>query len=71
MTAVTDQLSRHKSIRRFTDRTVDDGTLAAYYRSRGTNLKTSTWTRQMAKFMAEQTRPHRKSFLEKKGFFLK
>ena len=48
-----------------------DDTLAAYYRSRGTNLKTTTWTRQMSKFMAEQTRPHMKSFLEKKGFLLK
>lgn len=42
-----------------------DDTLAAYYQSRGTNLKTTTWTRQMAKFMAEQTRPHMKAFLEK------
>ena len=48
-----------------------DQTLSDYYKTRGANLKETTWTRQMAQFMAAQTRPHMKSFLEKKGFFLK
>lgn len=48
-----------------------DQTLAAYYKSRDTNLKTTTWTEQMTRFMAQQTRPHMKAFLEKRGFFLR
>ena len=47
-----------------------DEAMARYYQNRGANLKTTTWTAQMARFMAEQTRPHMKSFLEKRGFFL-
>lgn len=48
-----------------------DKTLSRYYQTRNANLKTTTWTRQMARFMALQTRPHMKSFLEKKGFLKK
>lgn len=39
-----------------------------YYRSRDTNVKDQTWTRQMADFMAQVIRPHMKSFLEKRAF---
>ena len=41
-----------------------------YYLSRDSNLKDQTWRRQMADFMSQGNRPHMKSFLEKKGFFL-
>ena len=48
-----------------------DRTINHYYRSRDSNLKDDTWTRQMADFMGKVIRPHMKAFLEKKGFFLK
>jgi len=48
-----------------------DQTMVAYYQARDTNLKTTAWTRLMAKFVAQQTRPHMKAFLEQKGFSLK
>jgi len=41
-----------------------------YSLSRDSNLKDQTWRRQMADFMSQVNRPHMKSFLEKKGFFL-
>lgn len=48
-----------------------DTDVAAYYLSRSTNTKEQTWTRQMADFMSQIIRPHMKSFLERKGFFLR
>lgn len=42
-----------------------------YYLSRDSNLKDQTWTGQVAGFWNHITRPHMKSFLEKRGFFLK
>lgn len=42
-----------------------------YYLNRDSNLKDQTWNRQMANFMGKISRPHMKSFLEKRGFFLK
>lgn len=48
----------------------DDITLA-YYLNRDSNCKEDTWTQQMADFMSRKTRTHMKSFLEKKGFFLR
>lgn len=48
-----------------------DQTCKDYYLNRDSNLKDQTWTRQMADFMNKVSRPHMKSFLEKRGFFLK
>jgi len=48
-----------------------DQTCQNYYLNRDSNLKDQTWTRQMADFMGKVTRPHMKSFLEKRGFFLR
>jgi nitroreductase len=48
-----------------------DQTCRNYYLNRDTNLKDQTWSRQMADFMGKISRPHMKSFLEKRGFFLK
>ena len=48
-----------------------DQTCRDYYLNRDSNLKDQTWSRQMADFMGKVTRPHMKSFLEKKGFFLR
>lgn len=48
-----------------------DKTTRDYYLTRNSNLKDMTWRRQMAGFMGRITRPHMKSFLEKKGFFLR
>lgn len=48
-----------------------DQTCRDYYLSRDSNLKDQTWTRQMADFMGKVSRPHMKSFLEKRGFFLR
>ena len=48
-----------------------DRTTNHYYLNRNDNLRDETWTRQMADFMSRIIRPHMKSFLEKKGFFLK
>jgi len=42
-----------------------------YYLNRDSNLKDQTWRLQMADFMSQVSRPHMKSFLEKKGFFLR
>jgi nitroreductase len=48
-----------------------DKTVRDYYLSRDSNQKDETWTGQMAEFMSQVVRPHMKSFLEKKGFFLR
>ncbi len=48
-----------------------DRTTNHYYLNRNDNLRDETWTRQMADFMSRIIRPQMKSFLEKKGFFLK
>lgn len=48
-----------------------DRTTNHYYLHRNSNLRDETWTLQMAEFMGKVIRPHMKSFLEKKGFFLK
>ena len=48
-----------------------DLTTNHYYLNRNDNLRDETWTRQMAGFMSRIIRPQMKSFLEKKGFFLK
>ncbi len=48
-----------------------DKTIQEYYQTRDSNLKDQTWSSQMAAFMGKVIRPQMKSFLEKKGFFLK
>lgn len=48
-----------------------DTLIRDYYLNRDSNLKDETWQSQMAKFMGQINRPHMKSFLEKKGFFLR
>ncbi len=48
-----------------------DQTCKNYYLNRDSNLKDQTWSLQMANFMDKVSRPHMKSFLEKRGFFLK
>lgn len=47
-----------------------DQTMRHYYLNRDSNLKDQTWQGQMAEFTGRVNRPHMKSFLEKKGFFL-
>ncbi len=47
-----------------------DKTMRDYYLNRDSNLKDQTWQGQMAEFIGRVNRPHMKSFLEKKGFFL-
>ncbi len=42
-----------------------------YYQNRNTNTKDQTWTRQLGEFTGKIIRPDLKSFLNKKGFFLK
>ncbi len=48
-----------------------DKILNTYYQSRNTNIKDQTWTRQLGEFTGKIIRPEMKSFLKKKGFFLK
>lgn len=48
-----------------------DRTIEAYYKQRAPNLPDQAWSMRMAKFTGQVIRPHMKSFLEKKGFFLK
>ncbi|WP_027362435.1 oxygen-insensitive NADPH nitroreductase [Desulfospira joergensenii] len=48
-----------------------DRTMREYYLSRDSNIKDQTWQGQMADFMSRVIRPHMKSFLEERGFFLK
>lgn len=48
-----------------------DQTCRDYYLTRDSNLRDQTWSRQMADFMGKISRPHIKSFLEKRGFFLR
>jgi len=48
------------------DRTIQD-----YYLTRDSNLKDQTWQSRMADITGRISRPHMKSFLEKRGFFLK
>ena len=48
-----------------------DRAMQAYYETRNPDLAGQTWRSQMADFMSCAARPHMKSFLEKKGFFLK
>jgi len=42
-----------------------------YYQTRDSNLKDQTWTGQMAEFMSKKFRPHMKSFLKNRGFFIR
>jgi len=42
-----------------------------YYQTRDSNLKDQTWTGQMAEFMSKKIRPHMKSFLKNRGFFIR
>jgi nitroreductase len=42
-----------------------------YYQTRDTNLKDETWSGQVAGFMSQVVRPHMKSFIASKGFFVK
>jgi nitroreductase len=46
-----------------------DRKMNAYYKSRNTNLKNETWSRQMAEFMQKKIRPHMRAFLQSRGFF--
>ncbi|WP_457553426.1 oxygen-insensitive NADPH nitroreductase [Desulfobacula sp.] len=48
-----------------------DKTMQDYYLNRDSNLKDQTWRSQMADFMSRVTRPHMKSFLKKKVFFIR
>ena len=48
-----------------------DKILNTYYKTRSSNVKDQTWTRLLGEFTGKIIRPGMKSFLEKKGFFLK
>lgn len=48
-----------------------DRTTQNYYLTRDSNLKDQTWRSQMAAITSRISRPHMKSFLEKRGFFLR
>lgn len=48
-----------------------DSKIDNYYKTRSTNKKSTTWTKDMAAFLKKSHRPHVRSFLEKKGFKLK
>ena len=48
-----------------------DNTIQAYYASRGSNQKTSTWTQQMANFLRKPRREDIKEVLAKKGYHFK
>lgn len=54
-----------------TDLAAYDRTTEAYYLNRAPRLKDQAWRKRMAQFTGQVIRPHMKSFLEKKGFFLK
>lgn len=45
-----------------------DNTMREYYASRDSNQKDTTWSMQMADFLAKPQRTHIKAFLEKQGF---
>ncbi|MHA6259898.1 oxygen-insensitive NADPH nitroreductase [Sporosarcina sp. CAU 1771] len=45
-----------------------DQTLQKYYADRGSNQKDTTWSENMADFLAEPRRGHMKEFMNKKGF---
>ena len=46
-----------------------DEVMAAYYRSRSTNLKMTDWSTVTANAMQGKKRPHMLGFLKRKGFF--
>ncbi len=48
-----------------------DDTMRAYYRSRSSSNKDSTWTDQMQVLFTSKSRPHMREFLQKRGFELK
>lgn len=48
-----------------------DSQIENYYKTRSTNKKSTTWTKDMAVYLNKSHRPHVRSFLEKKGFKLK
>lgn len=47
-----------------------DATIRAYYQTRSSNNKDTSWTKSMADYMKEKRRVHMKKFLESKGFKL-
>ncbi len=48
-----------------------DATMQAYYRSRSSASKDSTWTRQMQVLFTSKSRPHMRGFLQQRGFEMK
>jgi nitroreductase len=42
-----------------------------YYKSRDSNQKDETWSSQMASLLSKVTRPHMKTFLQDRGFFVR
>jgi hypothetical protein len=48
-----------------------DQTMQAYYSSRTSNNKESSWSQTMARFLAEKRRVHMREFLAKQGFHLR
>lgn len=48
-----------------------DETIQAYYKSRGSNQKSATWTQQMAQFLSKPHREDLKEVLAKKGYLFK
>ncbi len=42
-----------------------------YYQNRSSGSRDDTWTRQISDLMSKPSRPHMKSFLEKRGFGIK
>ena len=46
-----------------------DEAMAAYYRSRSTNVKADDWTHATASAMQGKKRPHMLGFLKRRGFF--
>jgi FMN reductase (NADPH) len=45
-----------------------DAIVAAYYDARETNTRTTTWTSEMVRKLAEPQRPHMRRYLETQGF---
>ncbi len=47
-----------------------DQEMTAYYSKRSTNIKDSSWTKEMAHFFKDKRRMHMKEFIKNKGFNL-
>jgi nitroreductase len=48
-----------------------DETMKAYYASRSSNNKATTWSTQIEKILTKESRPHMQEFMKNKGFNIK